>query len=603
MLNRCLTWRQIFLTAFCIISLDCIGQIPGILDIRNEVRTLRLKNAKPISPNISALPIFESTSKAPLKLNFVPDNNDDQHYVILQDDDSESYLMLSNVDLKEGEFIKFESIDNFWNTERITQKRLSVNGNLFVGPFRGDITISKSTENPFVLHLNQVYSNPVNIGAMELGFDASFECHININCDDGRKFVDEKRSVMRIRMVAEEGVALCTGTLMNNTREDQEPYVLTAYHCIIPPSDTITPLYDMWLFDFNYESFSCADPESEPIPAVVQGAQKLAEWEDTDMMLLRMTGQIPEAANVYFAGWNKSLDYLPDSTFLIHHPVGDIKKISIDIDTVKVHERTIGWNNGSISPEFSHYINDFDLATYQPGSSGAAIFDPEGLVLGQLHGGPLSDESCTLGIGYSGRVSVSWDTGDGPEDRLRDWLDPDGIAGDILEGKNAEQNEVVRFTGNIKTPDGLGIPNVRVTLTGDQNASFLTGSDGRFVFENLNPDGLYLIEIEKNTNFGNGLSATDLVIIKNHILASRTITDEFVLKAVDVNQDGNISSTDLVQIKNVIIGSTDRFPRSPSWDFEPNELELGGNSVVSTMEINIIGFKIGDANYSAKPGN
>ena len=182
-------------------------------------------------------------------------------------------------------------------------------------------------------------------------------------------------------------------------------------HCLVPPDAAITPLFDLFWFDFNYESFSCANPEEEPFPFQVQGAELLAEWEDTDMMLLRIKEDIPIEANVFYAGWDRRLDYEPDTTFLIHHPVGDIKKVSLDLDKAVIHDRRIGWNNGSNSPEFSHYLNDFDDTTYEPGSSGAAIFDNNGSVLGQLHGGPLSDEFCSIGIGYSGRLSVSWDTG------------------------------------------------------------------------------------------------------------------------------------------------------------------------------------------------
>ena len=602
-----LAWRQILILFFCSLSFQSIGQTdkrPGLLDIRNDIRTLWQKSFKEIAPNMDALPIFDSRKSAPGALNFTTNNDQVGQFSIIQDNRAESYFLFHNVSLEKGESLNFSSPDDLWPGQIVDHNRLSREGNLFIGPLNGDIVISHSDRSEYSLQLDQVYSNPLNIGAMELGFDASFECHININCEVGGQFAKEKRSVMRIRMVAEEGVALCTGTLLNNTSEDQTPYVLTAYHCILPPDTTITPLFDMWLFDFNYEGLSCADPESEPIPVVVQGAEKLASWEDTDMMLLQMTGQIPSQANVFFAGWNRDTSYLPQTTYMIHHPVGDIKKISIDDQPGKVHERTIGWNNGSISPENSHYINDFDQATYEPGSSGASIMDENGHVLGQLHGGPLSDETCSLGIGYSGRVSVSWNTGESANDRLRDWLDPEGLSPDILEGINATQDQSLRITGKVTTADGIAISNVRVNMTGDKTASLLTGTDGRFVFDNLLASETYQISITKNSNVGNGLSSIDLVIIKNHIVANRFIEDNFKLMAADVNNDERISSADLVQIKNVIIGRSDSFPLGPSWDFEPNMIEVGGSSNNSgAMEINIIGYKLGDVNNSAQPGN
>ena len=359
----------------------------------------------------------------------------------------------------------------------------------------------------------------------------------------------------------------------------------------------------MWFFDFNYESFSCANPEGEPFPFQIQGAQRLAEWEDTDMMLLMITEDIPLEANVHYAGWNRDLEYNPDTSYLIHHPLGDIKKVTIDVDAAKVHDRRIGWNNGANSPQFSHYINDFDESTYEPGSSGAAIIDPEGRVLGQLHGGPVSDEFCSIGIGYSGRLSLSWTTGDNASTRLSDWLDPLGVGFMTVDGLDAKRSNRMRMSGRITTPDGISIQDVRVSIVGDLNASFLTGSDGGFVFDNLDPDGSYTLELEKNTGANNGLSATDLVILRNHIIGRLEIEEPFNLLAGDVNGDGNLSSVDLVQIRNLIIGRLSVFPSRKSWDFEPNVMQIDPSQADAegNIELDIIGYKIGDLNLSANP--
>ncbi len=600
-------YKVAFLILFVVFNTGLSGQIDQTdrtIDLRNNIRNLRSKSNLQIAPNIEAIPVLDRSIAKFVEIPFIINTDGLMESTIIQGDNAESYFLLSNVRLREGEQLTIQSADGLWPSQVIGSDRNKPSGRMLIGPFRGDLSIQLSQDADSGIELQQVYTSPQNVGAMELGFDASFKCHVNINCKEGSRFSDEKRSAMRIRMVSEEGVALCTGTLLNNTLGDREPYVLTAFHCLVPPTGTLTPIYDMWLFDFNYEGFSCANPEEEPLPFSVQGAEKLAEWEDTDMMLLRITEDIPKEANVFYAGWNRELEYEPDSTFLIHHPVGDIKKISIDYDTARIHDKNIGWNNGSNSSPFSHYINDFDEATYQPGSSGASIFDRYGRVLGQLHGGPLSDEQCTLGLGYSGRLSVSWDTGDGPETRLRDWLDPSDFGFVQIDGLNAKQSEAIRFTGSVLTADGLAIPNVRVNLTGETSASFLTGSDGRFVFENLASSGQYQITIEKNTNAGNGLSSRDLVIIRNHIIGRRSIEDQYALRSADVNGDGNISSNDLVQIKNIIIGRLDAFPSSPSWDFEPNVLQMDGtNTPTSSSEVTIIGFKLGDVNYSAKPGN
>lgn len=574
------------------------------LDLRNNMRILWQKSAdESVAPNMVALPILDKKATSNIVLPFIEVAEQRFESTIILGDQAEVYLLFSDFALGPDQKLLVRSVDNRFAPQQFDARDNRDSRQFMIGPYQGDLLLEVNSPSSPKLSLYQVYANPVNTGAMDLGFSASYTCHTNVNCEEGSAFPDEKRSVMRIRMVAEEGVALCTGTLMNNTRGDRANLVLTAYHCLVPPSGAITPIYDMWWFDFNYESFSCANPEEDPGGFGVQGAELLARWEDTDMMLLRITDNIPAALNVYYAGWSRALDYEPDTTFLIHHPVGDIKKISWDFDKVLIHDKTIGWNNGGNSSASSHYINDFDDSTYQPGSSGASVMDTDGKVIGQLHGGPLSDEFCSIGIGYSGRLSISWNTGDGPEDRLKDWLDPLGTKPMSLKGINTKNSDFVRLAGRVITPDGLAIPDVRVSLTGDLDASFLTGIDGRFVFENLDPEGNYELSFDKNTNHGNGLSATDLVLIRNHIIGRRALQNEYQLLAADVSGDDNISSVDLVQVRNIIIGRQTEFPSNTSWDFLPATLEMNGaNMGNGTEETTIIGIKLGDVNYSANPG-
>ncbi|MBR2754302.1 MAG: SH3 domain-containing protein [Lachnospiraceae bacterium] len=51
------------------------------------------------------------------------------------------------------------------------------------------------------------------------------------------------------------------------------------------------------------------------------------------------------------------------------------------------------------------------------------------------------------------------------------------------------------------------------------------------------------------------ISAMDYVAVKNHIMGTKTITDNAKLKAADANGDGKISALDYVRIKNMILGN------------------------------------------------
>lgn len=556
--------------------------------------------------NILALPIIKDKKSKETLNNFKSIGSKVFYQKMLLADDAESYLRLSDYRIPRGGRLYVISLENNKTYGAYTSANIRENKNLLIGPIKGSFIVEYNAphyvqEIPF--NIEQIYTGTDNYGAMELGYGTSFDCMINVNCDEGRPFENEKNGVVRIRMVGEEGVAFCTGTLLNNTAEDQTPYVLTAYHCERPGGITFTPLYDMWSFDFSYEGNSCANPDTEPDFVSVQGAEKLSEWEDTDMMLVKIVDPIPISANAYFNGWDRRDDYLPTNTALIHHPNGDVKKVSQDTNFITIDEDFRAWDNGTVTPSASHVRAEFDNSTYQPGSSGAPLFDENGLVLGQLHGGPRSDEFCTIAISYNGRISQSWNAGSTASDRLMEWLDPMNTGVEQLEGLNSDaQTQLVKFIGRVLTADGIAISNVAVSLQGDQEFDFFTGVDGRFVFDNLSTKGNFTFSLGKDVNQGNGLSSIDLILITNHILGKSELSNVFQRLAADVSEDNRISGLDLVQITNVILGKQDSFPNAPSWKFEPATLQMNGSDISgSGVELVVIGFKMGDVNNSANP--
>ena len=75
----------------------------------------------------------------------------------------------------------------------------------------------------------------------------SGSCNNNVNCPEFADWADEVRSVAMI--LSGGGFRLCTGSLVNNVRQDLTPYFLTANHCLGGESS--------WIFMFNYESPGC----------------------------------------------------------------------------------------------------------------------------------------------------------------------------------------------------------------------------------------------------------------------------------------------------------------------------------------------------------
>ena len=101
------------------------------------------------------------------------------------------------------------------------------------------------------------------------------------------------------------------------------------------------------------------------------------------------------------------------------HPSGDVKAISFDNDPVS----PVNIGNGGNT----HWqVGNWEDGTTEPGSSGAPLFDAEGRIVGQLHGGTASCEQKTWD--EFGKFSHSWTGGDTPDSRLLDWLDPAGLS-------------------------------------------------------------------------------------------------------------------------------------------------------------------------------
>jgi hypothetical protein len=135
---------------------------------------------------------------------------------------------------------------------------LKANERFFPGLLPGDtwiVEVSRASKDRPVtapLSIARIDLLP-NDPVASLGFDDALPCQINVNCPEGAALRDQRRSVVRVLMVLKEGMGWCSGSLMNNTAKDGRPFILTAFHC----QDGYTPEYDLWRFDFNYESPTC----------------------------------------------------------------------------------------------------------------------------------------------------------------------------------------------------------------------------------------------------------------------------------------------------------------------------------------------------------
>lgn len=263
-------------------------------------------------------------------------------------------------------------------------------------PFAGELSLWRVTHG---------FRDPFQMA--EKGFSESGDCHINVACEEADPWRDPVRSVVKI---LRNGSDWCTGTLINNSVFDGKPYILTANHCYDDPGRLA--------FVFNWQSESCANPAQAPVVVhSMSGAKTRARYNTADMWLLELNELPPTEFNVYYSGWNRSTQSPWEETLAcIHHPNGDIKKFSwtdqgavasdYGVETGTSHWRVPFWTGGST----------------EKGSSGSALFDSQGRIIGQLHGGSAACGNAESD--WYGQLGISWSGGGLETSRLRDWLDP-----------------------------------------------------------------------------------------------------------------------------------------------------------------------------------
>ncbi len=247
-----------------------------------------------------------------------------------------------------------------------------------------------------------------DINKLLKAFGNAGSCQVNINCPAGANYQTVKKGVAAI---ISSGSDLCTGTLVNTTNNSGTPYFLTANHCY----DNMTA---NWVFRFNWESLTCANPATNPSFQSISGATLKAKNGATDFCLVQLSTTPPASYQTVFVGWDKS-GAIPTSEACISHPSIDIKKICTAAGpaTSSTYNGATTWQSGTWSNGCT-----------EPGSSGSALLDQNKRIVGQLFGGPSACGQPPANMyDQYGKFSLSWTGGGTSATRLKDWLDPTNI--------------------------------------------------------------------------------------------------------------------------------------------------------------------------------
>ncbi len=342
-------------------------------------------------------------------------------------------LILEPFQLKEGAKLFFYNEDKSRVLGAITSKNNKKSGILPIAEIKGDFVYCE-------MQLPLYQENYGDFTIAKIGaeksrrkgplkstddewFGWSASCHVNVNCYDSFNIRRQRKAVCRIIYL---GSRRCTGTLINNLNNDGTPYIITAGHCV-----NTEEVANSSIFYFNYLSPDCENVDVEP--SSVSGASLVAAgfhvrggYDTLDFALLRLSKTPPLDYGVYYTGWNATNDEV-ESGYVLHHPQGDIMKISINEDPVETESFE------SYFDKNTHWlVRDYEVGTSGEGSSGAGLLDHESRLIGTLTGG---DDTCSSRINdFYQKLYHSYNDYKDDRYRLKPWLDPENTGKLICDG-------------------------------------------------------------------------------------------------------------------------------------------------------------------------
>lgn len=347
-------------------------------------------------------------------------------------------------------------------------------------------------------------------------------CEVDVNCPEADGWTAQKDAVVRLRITDSGQQFLCSGAMVRTTCGDFRQYLLSALHCADGVSNADLNFLQV---RFNYErpddsacgsgSFSSSRNRTGVIRLADSGSIG-GNLTGADFLLVEVEDNIPDSWNPFFAGW-ESDGQGSSAGVCIHHPAGDIKKISTY--TNPLSNAWLTTPNAHWEVTWSPTVTDHGVT--EGGSSGSPIFNTNGLIIGVLSAGfsACSNGGAGAGTGpfepdYYGKVSFAWDQdGVQSDERLDVWLgECDGgvnsVEGSYRDGTTAimESDEEVSFEVNPNPTNGLINVSTNAFEAGQQVSLF----DGQGkLLENFNlttqqmnldltvyPAGVYFVQLQ-----------------------------------------------------------------------------------------------------------
>ncbi|MCX7985938.1 MAG: T9SS type A sorting domain-containing protein, partial [Bacteroidales bacterium] len=362
-----------------------------------------------------------------------------------------------------------------------------------VRPIRGNEVIIEFSTPYSATSCGTFTLTTVSLGYLNIFSSTSDDpCNVNINCAEGAGWQKEKRAVAKLIVQRYIGTILCSGTLLNNTRNDGRALMITANHCIENDFNA-----ERTIFVFNFESPACSINYSLR-ENLLQGAKVLSTKYENDYSLIELNQHPPIAFHPYYAGWSLDSGTNMNTVVTIHHPNGKVKKIT----QTNSHPISSTYSEEGSPPYATNafwYIPQYTFGITENGSSGAGLFDLNHQLVGTLTGGNSSDpEICNTDLyDYYQKFSYSYKVQPIIGVPMKDILNPDQLNINQLDGFDPFPNP---FTGCDT------ITNIATNETSESKTHPLGGfyagynADSITIFGEkfLNTDSAYLYAVEVN---------------------------------------------------------------------------------------------------------
>ncbi len=243
-----------------------------------------------------------------------------------------------------------------------------------------------------IVQLSHLVANPAVASRKSFLFTPSPQpessCQRNVVCSNDAKMQQQAHAVAQMLFMDSGSAYVCTGTLLNNARQDRTPFLYTAAHCI--QNQRVANTLNTWWF---YEAASCGGTATLLLdPNLPNGAQLLYSDTSRDATLLMLYDQAPNG--VTFSGWDAAPLQIGDEVVGLHHPGANPTKYATG--TVRDNFHSFNGNNGLSYSNFLEVVWNAGLT--EEGSSGSGLFTAGTYILkGSLFGGPSETQACSGG--------------------------------------------------------------------------------------------------------------------------------------------------------------------------------------------------------------